>query len=352
VKALILTGGQGLRLRPFTCETPKPLLPVANVPFLLYQFQLLRRHGVREVLLATAYRPEAFRRAFGDGRKVGLRIRYAFEPSPLGTGGAVRKTAEGIDRTLLVLNGDVLNDLDVGAFLRSHRRRKAAASIALVRVKDPTLYGLVETSPEGRILRFLEKPTWDEVTCNTINAGAYLFEPSAVARIPPGVPYSLERGLFPSLLEAGAPFYGFVIGGYWMDIGTVEKYLQVHLDILGGAVPLERALRRRGRFLLEPGARLAADAAHDGEGRVLIGRGARVAPCVQFSGSVCVGPRCAIARGASLAGCVVLGGSRIGEGARLKDCVVGHRCVVEAGASIGPGRALGDGTVVKRFSQL
>jgi NDP-sugar pyrophosphorylase family protein len=265
----------------------------------------------------------------------------------------VRSAAGDIDRTLLVLNGDVLSDLDVRAFLRSHRKRRAAASIALARVKDPTLYGLVETAPNGRILRFLEKPTWDEVTCNTINAGAYLFEPSAIARIPPGVPYSLERGLFPSLRGAGLTFYGFVTSGYWMDIGTVEKYLQVHLDILAGIVPFDaRGLRRRGRFLVGKGARLSPDASHDGKGRVLIGEGARIASSVQFSGSACIGPRCSVERGASLSDCLVLGGVRIGEGARLKGCVIGRGCVVGAGASVGPGRALGDGTLVKKFSQL
>ncbi|MBI5245308.1 MAG: NDP-sugar synthase [Elusimicrobia bacterium] len=359
MKALILTGGQGLRLRPFTCQTPKPLLPVANLPFLAHQFALLRRHGIREAVVATAYRSEAFPRTFGDGRRFGLRIRYACEKSPLGTGGAVRNSAAALDpaEAFLVLNGDVLHDLDLTALLRAHRAKRAEASIALVRVKDPTLYGLVETAKDGRILRFIEKPSLDEISCRTVNAGAYVFEPSVVGRIPPGKPYSLERGLFPSLLEAGRPFYGCVTGGYWMDIGTVEKYLQVHLDILceagaGAALFRKARLRRRGAFLWEAKARLAADAAHEGDGHVLVGAGASVAPLVRFSGSVCIGPGCVVERGAWLSDCVILGRSRIGRGARLSGCVVGHACVVEPNASIGPGRALGDGSVVKQYSQL
>ena len=359
MKALILTGGQGLRLRPFSCRTPKPLLPVANIPFLLHQFRLLRRHGVREAVLATAYRPEAFRRAFGNGSRFGLRLSYSYERTPLGTGGAVRNAAAaaGPAGTILVLNGDILNALDLSAFLRAHRRKQADVSIALVRVPDPTLYGLVETGRDGKILRFLEKPSRDEVTRSTVNAGAYLFEPSAVERIPPGTPYSLERGLFPALLEIGRPLYGFVTNGYWMDIGTVEKYLRVHLDILAGAADdaapfADRLLRRRGAILLEKNARVSAGAVHDGKGRVLVGAGAAVGAGVRFSGSVCIGPRCVIERGALLSDCVVLAGSRIGEGARLSGCVVGHGCVIEPNASIGPGRALADGSRVNGFSQL
>lgn len=352
MKALILTGGQGTRLRPFTCSTPKPLLPVVNVPFLHHPLALLRRHGVREVTLATAYRPGAFRRAFGDGRRFGLRIRYAFEKEPLGTGGAVRNACAGTRGTLLVLNGDVLHDMDFGAFLRFHRARRSEASIALTPVKDPTLYGLVETDARGRILRFLEKPSPDEISTNTINAGAYLFEPSVLERIPPGV-YSLERGLFPGLLAAKRPFYAWVCPGYWLDIGTVEKYLQAHLDALSGLTPLHRPeLRRRGAFLLEPGVRLGADASHEGEGRVLVGRGARVAAGVRFTGSVCLGPRCVVGRGAALEDCVLLAGARVGEGARLSRCVVGQGCRVGPRSTLGPGRALGDGSTTTEHSAL
>jgi mannose-1-phosphate guanylyltransferase len=353
VQALILTGGQGTRLRPFTCDTPKPLLPVLNLPFLFCQLRLLKRHGIREVILATAYRPEHFRRGIGDGRKLGLSVRFVHERIPLGTGGAVGNASQLVRGPVLVLNGDVLNDLDIRAFESFHRRSRAELSIALVRVKDPTLYGLVETGGGGRILRFLEKPSWDEITCNTVNAGAYIFEPSVLAQIPHGVPYSLERGLFPSFLEQKRPMSGFVTGGYWMDIGTVEKYLQVHLDLLAGAVAMdERGLRRRGPFLLESGARLSPGAAHEGEGRVLLGRLARAAAFTRFKGCVCVGPGCVVEKGASLEDCVVLGGSRIGEGARLWRCVVGHSCAIGAHSSIGIGRALGDGSVVKKFSQL
>jgi mannose-1-phosphate guanylyltransferase len=353
MRALILIGGQGTRLRPFTCDIPKPLLPVVHQPLLHYQFQVLRRHGIREVVLCASYRAEVFRRAFGNGRRWGLKLHYARERSPLGTGGAVRNAERYVNGTTLILNGDLLNAMNISAFLKSHRNSRADISVALTRVKDPTQYGLVETDDNGKIRRFLEKPSWDEVTCNTVNAGAYLFESEIIKLIPTGVSYSLERGLFPYLLQNKYRLNGFVIKGYWIDIGTVDKYLQVHLDILERETPfsLQGLARRRG-FLAAPGVRLGPEIDHEGPGQVALGRGTRVDSYVRFYGSVSVGPNCRVAQGAVLDHCVVLAGTRIGEGARLERCVVGQNCRLGPHSVIGPGRALGDDSVVSRFSQL
>lgn len=361
MKAVLLIGGQGTRLRPFTLKTPKPLLPILNRPFLHYQFQQLKSHGIREVLLCTSYKPEEFRRALGDGKRLGLRIRYVHETTPLGTGGALRNAEAFLDETTLVLNGDVLNTFELDAMRRSHEKNKADVTLALIRVQDPTSYGLVETDRQDRVLRFLEKPSWDEITANTINAGAYLFEPTVVSLIPKGVPYSLERGLFPYLLETGHRLFGFVAKGYWLDIGTVEKYLQAHLDILGGRTPFRPSGTRRkaaGQLArralwVEPGVKLGPSISHNGhEGAVSLGRGVRIGPFVRFSGSVSVGPRCVVGKGASLENCVVLEGTRVGEGSRLEGCVVGRRCRIGPNSRVGPGRALGDGSVLQNFSQL
>lgn len=340
MKAAILIGGQGTRLRPFTLESPKPLLPVLNRPFLEYQFRVLRTHGVREAVLCVSYRAQDFRRAFGDGRRLGLKLSYVRETMPLGTGGAVKNAEKLLGReTSLILNGDVLNAFDIRAFLRFHRAKKAEASIALTRVKDPTLYGLVLTDMEGCVRRFLEKPSWDEVETNTINAGAYLFEPSVFSHIPAGKTYSLERGLFPERLAAGAKLGGWVAPGYWIDIGTVEKYLQVHLDLLEGRTPFK------------PGA--GAKPLRDTAGaKVVAGPGARVAPFVRFSGSVSLGRGVRIGKGAQLCDCVVLDGARIGDGARLERCVVGARARLGTHATLGPGTALAGGSKVGDFSQL
>ena len=339
MKAAILIGGQGTRLRPFTLESPKPLLPVLNRPFLEYQFRVLRTHGVREIVLCTAYRADDFRRTFGTGRRLGLKLRYIRETIPLGTGGALKNAERYLaDSTSLVLNGDVLNAFDVRAFLRFHRARRAEISIALTRVKDPTMYGLVLTDEKGFVRRFLEKPSWDEVETNTINAGAYLFEPSVFGHIPPGKTYSLERGLFPERLAQNAMMGGWVAPGYWIDIGTVEKYLQVHLDILEGRTPFKAGGAK--------GLKGVAGA------RVTSGPGVSVAAFARFSGAVSLGRGVRVGRGAQLCDCVVLDDARIGDGARLDRCVVGARARVGTHATLGPGTALAGDSRIGDYSQL
>ncbi len=352
MKAIILTGGLGTRLRPLTAGLPKPVLPVVNRPFLEHQLSDLRRQGVREVLLATGYRPAAFEAAFGNGRRLGLRLHYAHETRPLGTGGAVRHAAAFFKGTTLVLNGDVLQRLDLAAFKRRHAASRAEATIALTRVSDPTQFGLVETTRNGRVKRFLEKPSPEEITCDMVNAGAYLFEPSVLDLIPAGVLYSLERGLFPEMLKRGHALGSWVSNGYWLDIGTLDKYLQAHVDGLAGAWPLPLdGLHRRGPFLLAPGATLAPRVTHDGPGRVLVGPGGAVGPGARFAGSVCLGADVRVGAGAALSDCVVLEGTAVGADARLERCIVGRRCRIGAGALVGPGRALGDGSVLTAFSR-
>lgn len=347
--ALILIGGLGTRLRPFTCDIPKPLLPVVNRPFLEYQFSILKKHGIRDVVLCTSYKPEVFRKALGDGRALGLRLRYCHETRPMGTGGALKNAQHLLaGETVLALNGDVLNALDVTAFLKQHRKNQADLSIALTRVKDPTLYGVVETAPSGRIRKFVEKPSWDELESNTINAGAYLFEPSVLSRVPPGVNYSLERSLFPQLLAERARLFGYVSGGYWIDIGTVEKYLQVHLDILSGQTPFGKKGLSKGT-----GVKIGRDVTMGrGTGSIVLGRGTVVKDFARLSGHICVGQRCEIGKGASLEDCVVLDGTHVGDGARLERCVVGPGVRIGAHAVLGRGVALAGDSQVKPYSQL
>jgi mannose-1-phosphate guanylyltransferase len=338
MQAVILIGGMGTRLRPFTLHTPKPLLPVLNRPFLEYQFRILRRHGVREAILCTSYRSEVFKRALGRGVP-GLKLSYVHESRPLGTGGALKNAEARLKGAALVLNGDILNALDIGEFRRTHAARKAEVTIALTRVKDPTLYGLVITDEKGMVRRFLEKPSWDEVETNTVNAGAYIFEPSVLRHIPAGKSYSLERGLFPERLAEGGRLAGWVTTGYWIDIGSVGKYLQVHLDILEGRTPFK------------PGKESRLLSGTDGA-VVAAGRGVKVAGFARFSGAVSLGARVSVGKGASLSDCVVLDGARIGDGARLDRCVVGPDSRVGTHASLGAGAALAAGSGIGDYSQL
>jgi mannose-1-phosphate guanylyltransferase len=347
--AVILIGGMGTRLRPLTCDTPKPLLPVVNRPFLEYQFDVLKAHGIREIVLCTSYKPEVFRKALGDGRRLGLKIRYVHEPHPLGTGGALKNAQAFVQDTALVLNGDILNALDVTKFVKQHRSKRADVSIALTRVKDPTAYGLVETDGDGRVEKFLEKPSWDEIETNTVNAGAYLFEPKILDLIPPGIHHSLERALFPQLLQNKAKLFGYVTTGYWIDIGSVEKYLQIHFDILRGqafarkadGIAFAKGVRRGKELTLEPAG-----------GRIAVGAGSSLGDFVRLTGPVCVGPGCKIGKGAALENCVVLEGTTIGEGATLKGCVVGSDCVIGANSTISAKTALGARSRIEAFSAL
>ena len=300
--AAILIGGKGTRLHPFTQETPKPLLPVLNKPCLLYQLEILKAHGIRDVVLCAASSGEPLTRQLGFGRKLGLRLRLIREKTPLGTAGAL-KNAEPLLASrgpALVLNGDILQDLNITAFLKFHRRNRAQATLALTRVKDARPYGLVKIDAAGQVRQFLEKPSLSQITkAAAVNAGAYLFEPSVFKLIPAAVACSLERSTLPQLLENRSRVFGYLSAGYWIDIGTPESYLQAHLEMM------ERQKRP-----------------------LLIGRGCVIGDCVRFSGHVCVGPRCRIGKGAELDNCVVWADTTIDEGARLERCVVNsEHCV-------------------------
>src|SRR6187549_4286562 len=278
MKAIMLAGGKGTRLRPLTIHTPKPIVPIFDRPFLHYQLDLLKQvPEIDEVILSLNYQPRRIEEIFGDGGDTGLSIRYVVEPAPLGTGGAVRYAGEAIRESVVVFNGDVLTEVDLGAVIRLHRERKAKATIVLTPVENPTAYGLVETETDGRIRRFLEKPKPDEITCNTINAGIYVLEPDTFDRIPKDVPWSIERSFFPSLIERGETFVAHVDHGYWIDIGTPAKYLQVHRDIMDGrysAPPFDSALPRPGQ---------ASDSTETSH-RTFVADGARVEAGVEMQG--------------------------------------------------------------------
>src|ERR671910_3139394 len=235
MKAILLAGGKGTRLRPLTIHTPKPIVPIFNRPFLQYQIDLLKQvPEIDEVILSLNYQPRRIEEIFGDGSDLGIKIRYVVEPAPLGTGGAIKYAGDQLTESVVVFNGDVLTQIDLAAVLRLHRDRKARATIVLTPVDNPTAYGLVETDADGNIKRFLEKPKPDEITCNTINAGIYVLEPDTFDRIPKDVAYSIERTYFPSLVDRGEQFLAYIDRGYWIDIGTPEKYIQVHRDMFDG----------------------------------------------------------------------------------------------------------------------
>jgi mannose-1-phosphate guanylyltransferase len=345
MQALVLVGGEGTRLRPLTLTRPKPAITLVDRPFIRFMVDWLARHGVSEVIMACGFRPDDLRSALGDSIPGGPAIRYLEEREALGTAGPIRLAAdEGLllDR-FLVVNGDLLTDMDLTALLAAHKERSAVASLALHPVDDPTAYGLVRRDQDGTVRAFVEKPDPAEVDTDEVNAGAYVLERAVVDLIPPGRAVSIEREVFPRLVGQG--LYGLRLGGYWMDIGTPERYLQASWDILTGAVETDVAARLDGAGVgIDEHA--AVDAAAVLEGPALIESGAHV-------GAAAIGPRavvgadCEVADGARVSGSVLHARCRVGAGAFVEDSILGAGVEVGQGAEIGHGSVIGEGARVE-----
>jgi mannose-1-phosphate guanylyltransferase len=331
MKGLILAGGKGTRLRPLTLNTPKPIVPVANEPFLLYQVDLMKSGGINEVILSLSYQPRKIEDLLKDGADYGISIRYAVEGTPLGTGGAFKNAENHIDSPTVVFNGDVLTGLDLSAVIAKHKQTGAVATIVLIGVEDPTAYGLVETASDGSVQRFLEKPSPSEITCNTINAGVYVLEPSVLRYMPKGEPYSFERGLFPTLLEKKELVMSYVLDKYWIDIGTPQKYLEVHHDILAGRFASTRIPALNSKSIIDP--------------EVTIRNGVRIENSV-------IGRNCRIEEGVHIVDSVIWPGTTVDTDSHIQGAIIGKGCYVGRSASLRPGVVLGDKTVVTDFSQL
>src|SRR6188508_1778578 len=343
MKAIMLAGGKGTRLRPLTIHTPKPIVPIFDRPFLHYQLDLLKQvPEIDEVILSLNYQPRRIEEIFGDGSEAGLNIRYVVEPAPLGTAGAVRYAGESLHESVVVFNGDVLTTVDLGAVLKLHRERKAKATIVLTPVENPSAYGLVETDADGNIKRFLEKPKPDEITCDTINAGIYVLEPETFDRIPKDEPWSIERSFFPSLIERAETFVAYVYRGYWIDIGTPEKYMAVHRDIMDGRYRSPHFGGDAAHRRISPDARIEEGATVEGpcfidEGVVVKG-GAKIGPY-----SV-IGRQTHVEEQAVVEGSIVWPNSRIGQEAVVRQAIVGRHCHIGRNVTLDAGAILGDKT--------
>ena len=347
-----MAGGQGTRLRPLTLGTPKPIVPLLNVPFLAYQLALLRRHGITDVVLSCSYLVDEVRRTMGDGAAHGVRLSYAVETDPLGTAGGVRNAVDLVRGLVVVLNGDILADLDLGSMLRFHAERGAKATLYLTRVPDPTQYGLVELEPDGAIRAFVEKPTADRVTTDTVNAGVYALDRSVVTAIPTGRAVSIERETFPGLLRDRVPFFGWVAESYWLDIGSPAKYRQGQLDLLAGKVATDVAPpgdRHARRFVAE-GVRVAPDA--EVAAPCVIGPGSRVEAGARVGANAVLGANCVVGAGARIDGAILWDGVTVGAGAILRDCIVASGARIGAGADLGPDAVLGAGASVPDQARL
>jgi mannose-1-phosphate guanylyltransferase/phosphomannomutase len=343
MKAVIMAGGFGTRLRPLTTHLPKPLVPVGNVPIMEHTVRLLRRHGFTDLVVLLYFLPETITGHFGDGAAWGVRITYVTPSADLGTAGAVKYAVGDLGEPALVISGDVLTDFDLTGAVEFHRRRAAEATMVLTRVESPLAYGIVITDEAGRIVRFLEKPSWGEVFSDTINTGIYLLEPAALAAVPGGRPYDFGKELFPALLASGRALYGHVAEGYWRDVGDLAEYRRAHLDLLQGTVGVEIPGQRTegpGHTVwLDEGARVDYTARLHGP--VIIGRGAQVSPGARLANSV-VGPGAVIHAGADIEGSVLWNGVEVGPGAVIKEAIVGRKAVIRANAFLAEGVVIGD----------
>jgi len=336
MKAVVLIGGEGTRLRPLTFNTPKAIMPILNRPFLEHLLGYLKEHGVTDAILAMGYLPDPIQSCLGDGTQLGVRLTYLVEESPLGTAGAVKNAESYLDGPFLVLNGDIITGIDLTAMMKRHKEVKPKVSIALTPVDNPTIYGVVETDTRGMVQRFVEKPTWDKVTTNMINAGIYILEPEVLAHIPASTPSMFENYLFPRLLEIGEPILGYPSDAYWIDIGTPEKYLKANHDLL--LQQAGRGIQAKEKSQFHPTAQI--------EGPVLIAEGCIIAEGAELKGPVVLGPHCEIGKGAVVQGAVLWHHSRVGEKAILKNCVVCSHSYVEQGSHVPDNCVLGDSVTV------
>ncbi|MBC7247775.1 MAG: NTP transferase domain-containing protein [Actinobacteria bacterium] len=341
MKAVIMAGGQGTRLRPLTSNQPKPMLPVVNRPMMEHILNLLVACGFKEMVVTLQFLPTLISNYFGDGRDWGADIEYSTESAPLGTAGSVKNCAQFLDDTFLVISGDALTDIELGAVVEFHRSKGAVATITLVRAANPLEFGIVVTDAEGRIERFLEKPNWGQVFSDTINTGIYVLEPDVLDFVPADQAFDFSKDLFPLLLEKGYPVFGYIADGYWCDIGNFEQYIMAHRDILDGKVKID-----------PPGFRMSEN--------IWVGEGVDIDANVELRGPAVLGDHCKVERGCKVREYTVLGNnvivkgdsfvhraivydnSFIGNGCHLRGCVVGKNCDLKANVRLEEGVVIGD----------
>ncbi|GAA3845782.1 mannose-1-phosphate guanyltransferase [Sphaerisporangium flaviroseum] len=347
MKAVVMAGGEGTRLRPMTANQPKPLLPVVNRPIMEHVLRLLRRHGFTETVVTVQFLAALVRNYFGDGDELGMSLHYATEEIPLGTAGSVKNAADKLrDERFLVISGDALTDIDLTDMLRFHEENGALVTIGLKRVPNPLEFGIIIVDEHGRVQRFLEKPTWGQVFSDTVNTGVYVMEPEVLDEVATGVPVDWSGDVFPKLLAQGAPLYGYVAGGYWEDIGTHESYLKAQADALSGRVRLDA-----DGFELSPGVWVAEGASVDPDailkGPLYIGGYAKVEAGAELREFTVLGDNVVVKEGAFLHRAVVHDNVYIGPSAHLRGCVIGKNTDVMTGARIEENAIVGDECVIE-----
>ena len=347
-----MAGGEGTRLRPMTANQPKPMLPVANRPIMEHVLRLLKRHGFDETIVTVQFLAALVRNYFGDGEEFGMSLQYATEEMPLGTAGSVRNAEDALrDEPFLVISGDALTDMDLTAMVKFHKEKGALVTVGLARMPNPLEFGIVITQENGRIQRFLEKPTWGQVFSDTVNTGLYVMEPEVLAEVPPGEMVDWSGDVFPKLLKRGAPLFGYVSDGYWEDVGTHESYLKAQADVLDRRVQTDIA-----GFEVSPGVWVAEGAEVDTDavltGPLCIGDYAKIEAGAHLREYTVVGSNVVVKEGAFLHRAVVHNNVYVGQGATLRGCVIGKNTDVMRLARIEEGAIVGDECVIEPEAYL
>jgi mannose-1-phosphate guanylyltransferase/phosphomannomutase len=351
VKAVIMAGGEGTRLRPQTSNLPKPMLPLVGRPMMEHIISLLRRHGITDIVVTVAFLPNAIRSYFGNGSELGVRMVYATEETPLGTAGSVRNAREELTERFLVISGDVLTDINLTSLIEFHEKNSALATLALCAVENPLEFGIVITREDGSIERFLEKPGWGQVFSDTINTGIYVLEPEIFDVIPEGRAVDFSSEVFPTVLEAGAPLFGYVADGYWEDVGTTAAYLKAHEDILDGKVEVDIS-----GFELAPGVYLGKGSSVDPSARLdspaFIGENCTIDEEAVIGAYTTIGANTRVSERAELRHSVIGENSYIGQAARVEGSVLGRSCDLRRGARCEPGSVVGEGCLIGANAEL
>jgi len=340
-----MAGGEGTRLRPLTSNQPKPMVPVCNKPCMEHIVELVKRHGIEDVVVTLAFLPKAIRGYFGDGSALGVTIDYSVEQVPLGTAGSVKNAEDHLDEPFIVISGDALTDFDLSAIVAEHRRRGAMVTIVLKRVENPLEFGVVVINDEGRIERFLEKPTWGQVFSDTVNTGIYVLEPEVFEHIPTGEPYDFSQQLFPKLLDLGKPLYGCVAEGYWQDIGSLGQYLVANRDVLDGKVQATvPGIRLEGDIYV--GESVNLDRLDVVKGPAVIGNYAKIDREARIGPYSVLGNNVVVKSHAEIGYSVIDSNTYIGSGSKVQGVILGKNCDVKPGVTLSEGAAIGDECVI------
>jgi mannose-1-phosphate guanylyltransferase/phosphomannomutase len=346
MRAVVMAGGEGSRLRPLTINRPKPMVSIVNKPCLGHIFDLLRRHGITDAFVTLQYLATVIQDAYGDGGSISMRLRYSVEETPLGTGGSVRQIGDALGaEPFLVISGDALTDIDLSKVIAFHQEKGAAVTLCLKHVPDPLEYGVVITDGDGRITKFLEKPSWGQVFSDTINTGIYVIDPRVLERYAVGTAFDFSKDLFPQLLADGEPMYGHISDGYWTDVGNIAEYARANADVLQGRVQVEPLGREQmpgvwvaGDVEIDPSARI--------QGPVFLGTGTKVGPQVEIVGPTVLRDYVVVEPGALIDRSIVWRNTYVGERSEVHGAIVGRQCALKARVVLEEGSVVADHSIV------